>query len=172
MLSIFQNICFCSSIDSSQMEILWRKKYTSEVLLRKFFIPEERSILIIWDVSFSTFYTYRLNYVSKLIAKEKELCMCNDCLNPHLLLNLINAYQKSINLYNYQSLTSYVNKLKVDGNNYDLFPETKGEKSMILHLWMETWVPQRTRWRCIVLIDKASIILDRLLPNSSMLLET
>ena len=154
------------------MEILWRKKYTSEVLLRKFFIPEERSILIIWDVSFSTFYTYRLNYVSKLIAKEKELCMCNDCLNPHLLLNLINAYQKSINLYNYQSLTSYVNKLKVDGNNYDLFPETKGEKSMILHLWMETWVPQRTRWRCIVLIDKASIILDRLLPNSSMLLET
>ena len=82
------------------------------------------------NISFSAFYTYKLYYVSKPTEKEKELCMCIDCLNPDILVKSVNAYQKSINLHEYQSLTIYFTELKVDGDNYDLFPETKGEKEV------------------------------------------
>ena len=80
------------------------------------------------NVLFSAFYTYKPYYVSKPTEKEKEACMCIDCLNPHLLLKSINAYRKSINLHEYQSSTTYLNELKVDSDNYDLFPETKMKK--------------------------------------------
>ena len=138
MLSIFRNVRFRSIIDSSQTKGLWRKKYISKVVLRKSFITEERSILIALhrtfnstqaeNVLFSAFYTYKPYYVSKPTEKEKEACMCIDCLNPHLLLKSINAYRKSINLHEYQSSTTYLNELKVDSDNYDLFPETKVKK--------------------------------------------
>lgn len=41
-----------------------------------------------------------------------------------------NTYRKSINLHECQSIKSYANKFKVDGDNYDLFPETKDEKEV------------------------------------------
>ena len=61
--------------------------------------------------------------------------MCINCLNPHLLLKSINTYRKSINLHEYQSLTTYVNELKVDGDNYDLFPETKSAKEVCYYAY-------------------------------------
>ena len=51
------------------------------------------------NVSFSAFYSYKPYYVIKPTEKEKELCMCIDCLKPHLLLNSINTYRKSTNLH-------------------------------------------------------------------------
>ena len=82
------------------------------------------------NVSSSAFCTSKSYYVSKPTEAEKESCMCIDCLNPQLLLNSINTYRKSISLHEYQSLTTYVNELKVDGDNYDLFRETKSEKGV------------------------------------------
>ena len=67
------------------------------------------------NVSFSAFYICKPYSMSKPTEKEKESCICIDCLNLHLHL-------KSINLHDYQSLTTYINEL--DGDNYDLFPET------------------------------------------------
>ena len=74
--SIFRNVRFCSSIDSSQMKILWRKEYTSKTVLRSFITDFGRKIYSdnlralhrkfyatqTENVSFSVFYTY---YVSK-----------------------------------------------------------------------------------------------------------
>ena len=87
-------------------------------LLRKFNAMQAE------NVSFSAFYTYKPYFGNKTTEKEKESCMCIDCLNTYLLLKLINTYRKSVNLHEYQSLT-YVDELKIDGDNYDLFPETK-----------------------------------------------
>ena len=87
------------------------------------------------NVSFSALYTYKPYYVSKLTEKDEESRMWISCLNPHLLLKLINTYCKSINLDEYQSLTTYVNELKVDGENYVLLPETKGEKEVCYYAY-------------------------------------
>ena len=80
------------------------------------------------NVSLSTFYSYKPYYVCKLTEKEKESCMCIDCLNPHQLLKSINMYRKSTGLPEYESLTTYVNEIKANGEMLDLFPETKAEK--------------------------------------------
>ena len=140
MLSIFRNVRFRSIIDSSQTKGLWRKKYISKVVLRKsyngrkIYTDSLRALHRTFNstqaenVLFSAFYTYKPYYVSKPTEKEKEACMCIDCLNPHLLLKSINAYRTSINLHEYQSSTTYLNELKVDSDNYDLFPETKMKK--------------------------------------------
>ena len=141
MLSIFQNVYSCSNIDSSQTKSTWRKKYTSRVVLRKCFIRAGRSTLKVREpdqaenVSFSAFYTYKPYYMSKPTEKEKESCLCIDCLNPHLLLKSINVYRKSIDLQEYQSLTTYLNELKVDGHNDELFPETNGEKQVCYYAY-------------------------------------
>ena len=101
--------------------------------------------------------------------------MCIDCLNPHLLLKLINTYRKSINLHEYQSLTTYVNELKVDGDNYVLFPETKGEKEVCYYAYerkLECYKGKdgdvrNTRIARVDKKGKVSIIADRLLQNSA-----
>ena len=107
-----------------------RKIYSDNfrALHRKFYATQTE------NVSFSVFYT-QAYYVSKPTEKKKESCMCINCLNPHLLLKLINTYRKSITLQEYQSLTTCVNELKVDGDNYDLFPETKGEKEVCYYAY-------------------------------------
>ena len=68
---IFRNVRFCSSIDSSQTKILWRKEYTSKTVLRSFITDFGRKIYSdnlrplhrkfyatqTENVSFSVFYT-------------------------------------------------------------------------------------------------------------------
>ena len=83
---------FCSSIDSSQTKILWRKKYTSKVVKKVFYtgrkiytdsmraLHRKFNATQAENVSFSAFYTYKPYYVSKPTEKEKESCMCIDCL--------------------------------------------------------------------------------------------
>ena len=87
------------------------------------------------NVLFSAFYAYKPCYVSKPTEKEKESCMCIDCLNPHLLLKLINTYWKSTSLPEYQLLTTHANELNVDGNNYDLFPDKKDKKEVCYYVY-------------------------------------
>ena len=85
------------------------------------------------NVSLSTFYSYKPYYVCKPTEKEKESCMCIDCLNPHQLLKSINMYRKSIGLPEYESLTTYINEIKANGEMLDLFPETKAEKEVCFY---------------------------------------
>ena len=121
--------------DTKKVFYTRRKIYTDSLgaLHRNFNATQADNVL------FSAFYTYKPYYVGKPTEKEKKSCMCIDCLNRHLLLKSINTYRKSIHLHEYQSLTTYINELKVDGDNYDLFLETKRKK-----------VLQRKRWRCRV----------------------
>ena len=87
------------------------------------------------NVLFSAFYAYKPCYVSKPTEKEKESCMCINCLNPHLLLKLINTYWKSTSLPEYQLLTTHANELNVDGNIYDLFPDKKDKKEVCYYVY-------------------------------------
>ena len=87
------------------------------------------------NVSLSTFYSYKPYYVCKPTEKKKESCMYIDSLNPHQLLKSINRYRKSINRYRksiglpeYESLTTFINEIKANGEMLNLFPETKAEK--------------------------------------------
>ena len=117
--------------------------------------------------------------MSKTTEKKKEPCMCIDCLNPHLLLKLINTYRKSITLQEYQSLTTCVNELKVDGDNYDLFPETKVEIEVCYYAYerkLECYKGKNddikyTRTARVDKKDKVSIINERLLQNSARYLK-
>ena len=84
------------------------------------------------NVSLSVFYSYKPYYLSKPTEKEKTSCLCIDCLNPHLLFNPINNYQKSRNLNVYQSLSMYLNENKSDD---DLFPETKEENQLCYYVY-------------------------------------
>ena len=105
--------------------------------------------------------------------------MCINCLNPHLLLKSINTYRKSINLHEYQSLTTYVNELKVDGDNYDLFPETKSAKEVCYYACEQKLKcykgkdgdVQYTRTARVDKKDKVSTIADRFLQNSARYLK-
>ena len=75
--------------------------YTRRKIYTDSFIAYHRKIKATQEeiVLFNAFYTCKPYYVSKRTEKEKKMCMCIDCLNPHLLLKLINTYLKSINLH-------------------------------------------------------------------------
>ena len=46
------------------------------------------------------------------VKKEKQSCLCINCLNPHVILSSINKYRHSQKLPPHGSLTIYLNKLK------------------------------------------------------------
>ena len=75
----------------------WRKIFSDS--LRALHI--KLNAMQVKNASFSAFYTYKPYYVSKPKEKEKESCICIDCLNPHLLLKSINTYRKSVSLHEY-----------------------------------------------------------------------
>ena len=80
-------------------------------------------------VSLSVFYSYKSFYVSKPTEKEKESCLCIDCLNPHLVLKSINKFWKSVDVHEYQSLKTYLDVLlNIDKDDNSLFPERENDK--------------------------------------------
>ena len=118
--------------------------------------------------------------MSKPTEKEKESCLCIDCLNPHLLLKSINIYWKSLDLQEYQSLTTYLNDLKVDSDNDELFPETKCEKQVCYYAYerkIESYKGkdgndvQYTRTARVDQKDKVSVLVTKILQNTARYLK-
>ena len=82
-------------------------------------------------VSLSVFYSYKPFYVSKPTEKKRELCLCIGCLNLHLVLKSINKFWKSVDVLEYQSLTTYLDDLSnIDNNDNSLFPERENDKEV------------------------------------------
>ena len=132
------------------------------------------------NVSSSTFYSYKPHYVCKPTEKEKELCLCIDCLNPHQLLKSINMYQKSVGLPEYESLTTYVNEIKANGEMLDLFPETKAENEICFYSYERKTESYKgkdgqdvhyTRTARVDKKEKLSVVVDNLLQISSCYLK-
>ena len=63
------------------------------------------------------FYSYKPFYVSKPTEKEKESCLCIDCLNPHLVLKSIKNFGSQLMCMN-TSLSELVNSLLKNALRY------------------------------------------------------
>ena len=75
-------------------------------------------------VLMSLFFRYKPYYCVRPTEKEKQSCLCINCLNPHLLLQSINIYRKSKGLLSHNSLTDYINRI-LDGESFDETNDTK-----------------------------------------------
>lgn len=76
-------------------------------------------------VSLTVFFNLKPFYCLKPSEKEKQSCLCINCLNPHVILNSINKYRNSKKLAPHESLTAYQKELK-SGTS---FPEMHDQKS-------------------------------------------
>ena len=82
------------------------------------------------------FYCYKPFYASKTTAKEKESCLCIDYLNPHLLLKSVNKFRKSVDVNEYQFLTTYLDELSnIDKDDNSLFPERENDKEVHYYVY-------------------------------------
>ena len=74
--------------------------------------------------------------MSKTTEKEKESCLCIDYLNPRLFLKSINKFRNSVDMREYQSLTTYLDELSNIGK-YDngLFPERESDKDVHYYVY-------------------------------------
>ena len=69
--------------------------------------------------------------MSKPTEKEKESCLCIDCLNPHLVLKSIIKFRKSVDVHEYQPLITYLDELSnIDKDNNSLSPEKENDKEV------------------------------------------
>ena len=68
--------------------------------------PEKNPVLL------TTFFNLKPFYCLKPSEKEKQSCLCINCLNPHVILSSINKYRHSRKLPPHGSLTTYLNELK------------------------------------------------------------
>ena len=75
-------------------------------------------------VSLSLFFRYKPYYCVRPTEKEKQSCLCTNCLNPHLLLQPINIYRKSEGLPSHDSLTGYINRI-LDGESFEEADDNK-----------------------------------------------
>ena len=73
-----------------------RKIYTDSLMD----LHEKFNATRIEGFSLSVFYSNRPFYVSKPIEKEKESCLCIDCLNLHLVLKSISK-SRSVDVHEY-----------------------------------------------------------------------
>ena len=64
------------------------------------------------SVSWSLFFRYKPYCCVRPTKKEKLSCLCINCLNPLLLLQLINIFRKSKGLPSHYSLTGYTDRLQ------------------------------------------------------------
>ena len=62
-------------------------------------------------VSLSVFYNLKPFYRLPPSEKEKQSCLCINCLNPHVLLKPINGYRSSKKLVPHKSLTAYLKQM-------------------------------------------------------------
>ena len=84
------------------------------------------------------FYSYKPFYVSKPTEREKESCLCIDCLNPYLVLKSINKFRKSVDVHEYQFLTTYLDELSnIDKDDNSLFPERENDKEAHYHVYIQ-----------------------------------
>ena len=87
------------------------------------------------EVFFSVFYNYKPFYVSTPTEREKESCRCIDSLNPHLILKPINKFRKSVDVHEYQCLTTYLDELSnIDKDEIVNFLKEKIIKKYIIAL--------------------------------------
>ena len=129
-----QNFMEKKSIKNGTKKSLYTGRNTYTDNLRA--IPEKVNAARIEGVSLSVFYSYKVFYVSKTTEKEKESCLCIDCLNPHLFLKSINKFRKSVDMHEYQSLTTYLDELSNIGKyDNDLFPERKNDKDVHYYVY-------------------------------------
>ena len=75
-------------------------------------------------VSLSVFYNLKPFYCLPPSEKEKQSCLCINCLNPHVLLKSINGYRSSKKLAPHKSLIAYLKQMKAG----DKFDEMSAEK--------------------------------------------
>ena len=62
-------------------------------------------------VLLTTFYNMKPFYCLKPSEKEKQSCLCINCLNSHVILKSINCYRLTKKLTPHDSLTTYFNKM-------------------------------------------------------------
>lgn len=77
------------------------------------------------SVALSTFFNLKPFYCFQPSEKEKQSCLCINCLNPHVVLKSINLYRISQKLAPHDSLTCYLNKLQ----SGEKFNEMEAENS-------------------------------------------
>ena len=75
-------------------------------------------------VSLTTFYNMKPFYCLKPSEKEKQSCLCINCLNPHVILKSINCYRLTKKLTPHDSLTTYLNKMS-SGKTFEEMKEKK-----------------------------------------------
>ena len=59
-------------------------------------------------VSLTMFFKFKPFYCVLPSEKEKQSCVCINCQNPDLLLQVINRYHKSKHLNGHELLTKYL----------------------------------------------------------------
>ena len=65
-------------------------------------------------ISLTAFFKCKPFHVLKPREKEKQGCLCIHCLNPHVILKVINTFRISRKLALHDSLTGYLKKLETD----------------------------------------------------------
>ena len=90
------------------MMVATKRIYTDSVrkLLQRFNEAQEKPI------SLSTFFIFKPFYCLKPGEKEKQSCLCLNCLSLHAILKSINGYRISHNLVAHDSLTTYLIELE------------------------------------------------------------
>ena len=63
------------------------------------------------SVSFLVFYNFKPFYCVRPSQKEKQSCLCINCLNPRVKLKAINGYHLSQKLSPHNSFTTYIKQL-------------------------------------------------------------
>ena len=89
--------------------------------------------------SLSTFFRYKLFYITPPSERDKEPCLCIKCQNVHPLLQGINTYRSTQNLYKRYSVTEFLNsEPPINSNNFPECNDTK-EISYIFEIKTESF---------------------------------
>ena len=101
-------------VDSNLMEkVVQLKKGRTKIMYLANKMTYVESIRKLWkefnathvSVSLTTFFKFKPFYCALPSEKEKQSCVCINCLNPHLPLQAVNRYRKSKHLDGHESLT-------------------------------------------------------------------
>ena len=74
-------------------------------------------------VLLTTFFNFKPFYCVVPRKKEKQSCLCINCLKSHLLLKVVNRYCTSKDLNPHESLTKHLEKLKANEQFVELTEE-------------------------------------------------
>ena len=91
------------------------------------------------QVSLAIFFKYNPYYCVKPTEKEKLSCLWINCLNPHLLLQLINIYRKSKGLPWHDSLAEYIDCLS-KGESFEEANDNKACKFYSYQRVVESYI--------------------------------